>query len=342
MTDRPLVALVVLSYNGLEDTRKCLRSLVPAMRPYATTFLVDNGSTDGTDAAVAQEFPWARGGRREQKEGPVGGNNAGIRAALELGAEWILLLNNDTIVDPALLDRLMDAARAHPEYAILGPVIKFMDDPDVVMTDATIFNRPDPRGFFVRVPVPVTRSAPPAVIECDLVNGCALMIRADMVRRIGPFDERFFMYHDEADLCLRSLEAGGRNGVIDHALVWHKGSATSQGAGKPSVRYFDARNLLFLLRKHHWSTQRGRGRLAGAKAYGLYMYDWYCHLREQGNDAAATAVLEGMCDGLAGVTGLKVSRRRRLLPVLRRGFDVLRHRPGRTKSSGEAARTRAS
>jgi GT2 family glycosyltransferase len=324
------VAIVVLSYNGLEDTRKCLRSLQPAVRPYSTPILVDNGSTDGTASAVAKEFPWCRVLRLEKNAGPVGGNNAGMRLALELGVEWILLLNNDTIVAESLLDRLIEAAQAHPEYSVLGPVIKFMDDPDTVMTDGTIFNPPTPTGFFLRKPVPVTELRPPAVTDVDAVNGCCLMIRADMARRIDFFDERFFMYHDETDLCLRVTAAGGRLGVIDHALVWHKGSATSQSTGKRSVRYFDARNLAYLLRKHHGATRHGRSRRTTRLAYFKYCYHWYCDQRERGNDDAAAAVIEGLSDGLSHRTGPYVKRRRPLGAVIRLAFELARRRPGKT------------
>jgi hypothetical protein len=324
------VAIVILSYNGLEDTRKCLRSMVAALRPHVIPILVDNGSTDGTEAAVTSEFPWCRVLRLEKNQGPVGGNNAGMQLALDLGADWILLLNNDTIVDPSLFDRLLEAADAHPEYSVLGPVIKFMDDPDVVMTDGSLFNTPTPRGFFLPGSVPLTASHPPHVTDVDVVNGCAMMIRSDMVRRIGLFDEKFFMYHDEADLCLRALGAGSRNGVIDHALVWHKGSATSQGTGKWSVRYMCARNLAYLLKKHRGSTRRGRTWRKTAIAYAFYQYHWYCQLKEDGNDRAANALVEGICDGLAGRHGPYQDRRRILFRPLRLTFELLRRRVRRS------------
>ena len=238
------IVVVVLSYNGLADTRKCLRSLEPAMRSNAIALLVDNGSTDDTAAVVAREFPWCQVLRVQENRGPAAGNNAGLREALRLGADWALLLNNDTTVDPALLDRLREAVAAHPDYSVIGPVIKFMDDPNIVMTDGTMFNLPGAHGFFVRKPVPVTESTPPAITSVDIVNGCCMMLSAATVREVGLFDESLFMYHDETDLCLRVRAAGRKLGVIDHALVWHKGSATSIATGKKSVRYFDARNLL--------------------------------------------------------------------------------------------------
>ena len=101
---------VVLTYNGLEDTRKCLGSLAShAQRGYPVV-LVDNGSTDNTAAIVAVEFPWAHVVRIEQNAGPSVGYNRGIQYALEQSAQFVLLLNNDTTVSPQLADRLLAAA----------------------------------------------------------------------------------------------------------------------------------------------------------------------------------------------------------------------------------------
>ena len=297
------IYVVVLSYNGLADTRKCLTSLEPAVRPGVRPVLLDNGSTDGTADAVRAEFPWCEVLRVEVNHGPVGGNNAGIRAALESGEKWIMLLNNDTTVDERLFETMMAAATANPGFDVLGPVIYFMDDPDVVMTDGCLFNPPGGRGFFARKEVPLTRQQPPRATEVDIVNGCCLMIRSDAVRRAGVFDDRIFMYHDEADLCLRVKASGGRLGVIDHGLIWHKGSATSQATGKKSIRYFDARNLWYILGKREVAGVNKRGRLASRVAYFRYMYYWYSAEREAGNHPSATAVVDGICDGLARVSG---------------------------------------
>jgi GT2 family glycosyltransferase len=332
----PRIAVVVLSYNGLDDTRKCLRSLEHAMRPFVVPLLVDNGSTDGTGVAVAREFPWCRIVRVETNRGPIVGNNAGIRAALDAGVEWITLLNNDTTVDPGLFDQLSTAVQAHPGYDALGPIIYFMGDPTVVMTDGCMFNMPDDRGFFVRQPVPLTREHPPAITETDIVNGCCLMVRATVFSKIGTFDERLFMYHDELDLCLRIGDVGGKLGIIDHPLVWHKGSATSIGTGKRSIRYFDARNLWHVLRKHGFATRHGRSRLRTAAAYFRYMYYWYDAECAAGNDTAAAAVLDGMHDGLAGSFGPYTARRRPMTPVLGWIFRLGRRASGQPETKARA------
>jgi GT2 family glycosyltransferase len=330
--------IVVLSYNGLGDTRKCLASVAAIQRPGVTVLLVDNGSTDGTAAAVEAEFSWCHVLRVAENRGPAAGNNAGIRAALASGAEWILLLNNDTIVHPVLVDRLRDAVWAHPEYAVIGPVIKFMDDPDIVMTDGCMFNDPGYHGFFQRKPIPVTESDPPRVTDVDVVNGCCMLIKAETLQQIGSFDEGMFIYHDETDLCLRIAESGGKAGVIDHALVWHKGSATFKSTGKRSARYYDARNLLYLLRKHDGATRHGRTRVQSAAMYLRYQYYWYCTEREEGHEQAADAVIEGIADGIFGRMGRYEDRRRLLVPPIRLGFELLRRRPRRASAASPAAR----
>jgi GT2 family glycosyltransferase len=319
------IFVVVLSYNGLEDTRKCLTSLKPALRPGVRPVLVDNGSTDGTADMVRREFPWCEIHRVEVNHGPVAGNNAGIRAALETGEPWIMLLNNDTTVDERLFDVMMAAIDGNPDFDVLGPVIYFMDNPEVVMSDGCEFNLPGKRGFFDRKEIPLTMNPIPVATEVDLVNGCCMMIRAEAIRRIGLFDDRIFMYHDESDLCLRIKTTGGRLGVIDHGLVWHKGQATSRGTGKKSIRYFDARNLWYLLGKRNLAGINGRGSLASRAAYFRYMYYWYDAELEAGNTASAEAVAHGICDGLSGVVGpYDPTRRRPALPLVRAALSGMK------------------
>jgi GT2 family glycosyltransferase len=329
-TALPSVWIVILTYNGLEDTRKCLATVAKAVgpdKPHVMPLLVDNGSTDGTQEIVRAEFPWCPILRIEQNNGPASGNNRGIEHALANGADWVMLLNNDTLVRPELATRLIEAARANPTYAVLGPVLNFMSEPDIVMTDAVLFNRPTYHGFFERKEVPVTRSEPPRASDTDVVNGCCMMIAAPVFRAIGLFDETMFIYHDETDFCLRAWEAGFRCGVIDHQLVWHKGSSTFVDVGKRMARYYDSRNLWYVLRKHKGAKRHGRSWRSTATMYLRYNYYRYCVEREHNFTASADAVIEGICDALAGRGGRFVDRRRPLVPAWRRLFETLRQRP---------------
>ena len=313
--------IVVLVYNGLEDTKACLRSIAAMTGPAVTTLVVDNGSTPELATELAREFPWARVMRNPSNEGYAGGNNRGIETALREGAEWVLVLNNDTIVAPDLASVLLETADAHPEYGAIGPVISFMDEPGTVMTDGCLFNRAGHPGFFDRHPVPLTG----LVETVDIVNGCAMMISAAAFREAGLIDERFFLIHEESDMCLRVMRAGLKCGVLGRILVWHKGSSSFKRSGKRLQRYYDARNLQLLLRKQRAAHVAGRGMRESWSTYTKYVYYRYCIEQEAGQPDAALAVLEGVHDGLLGHYGIFTPRRRPLLPLLR-GLADLRRR----------------
>ena len=123
MIRAPRVWIVPVNFNGLEDTRMCLRSLAELSTP-ASVVVVDNASKDDPTAILKDEFPWTHLIRNPVNTGWSGGNNAGIRFALQRGADFVILLNNDTTVHPELVARLVAAADAHPEFGIIGPVIR--------------------------------------------------------------------------------------------------------------------------------------------------------------------------------------------------------------------------
>jgi len=320
---RPNVWIVPVNFNGLEDTRKCLRSLEALTHP-AETVVVDNASREDPTPALAREFPWAHLVRNSVNGGWSGGNNTGIRFALDRGADFVILLNNDTTVRADMIERLLEAADAHPDFGVIGPVIRYMDEPDLVMTDGAGFNRADAPGFFPRIPVPEIAADPPAVAEVDIVNGCCMMIRAEVFRKVGLIDDRFFLIHEESDFCLRARAAGFKCGVLAEALVWHKGSSAFKQSGKRWQRYYDTRNLGLLLARHTSGRPQGRRGLKAYASYLKYAYYRYCHEREDGQPDAADAVLEGLVDAATRHYGPYEARRRWAVPVLRAVFETAR------------------
>ena len=321
----PKFWIVLVNYNGLEDTRQCLRTIADLPGDVATV-VVDNASVEDPSATLAREFPWCPVVRNRVNGGWAGGNNTGIVYALQRGAEQVLLLNNDTTVSPQLVSSLLAAAERCPDYGILGPVINFMDEPDDVMTDGCVFNRPEEPGFFQRKAVPLTAGQPAAVTEVDIVNGCAMMIRSAVFRRIGLIDERFFLIHEESDFCLRAREAGFRCGVLGETLVWHKGSSSFKRTGKQMQRYFDARNLYLLLHKHAGPSRQMRGPWQTRQTYLKYVYWRYSIERENGQPDAADAVLRGVLDAVTGRFGPQPRQPQVGLGMLRGLFELVRRR----------------
>lgn len=309
--------IVLVDFNGLDDTRRCLQSLMALDCP-ASIVVVDNSSKVLVEPHLAPEFPGVHFVRSEVNGGWAGGNNLGLHYAYKHGADYIILLNNDTIVAPDLVSRLVLAAESNPTYGVIGPVIRFMDPPSEVQTDGVLYNRPGVPGFFQREKVPLTTTNPPSVIPVDIVNGCCMMIRRAVVDRIGEIDPAFFLVHEESDYCLRAQAAGFTNGVIAEALVWHKGSSTFQREGKSLPRYYDCRNLLLLFMKHGRHL-KSRGLFSSIIHHFRYTYHRYAIERDTGFDKTARAILEGFYDGWCRRFGPKTDRPRfgfRLLEMI--------------------------
>jgi GT2 family glycosyltransferase len=323
----PTVGVVLVNFNGLADTRQCLRSLAALTYPRWFPVVVDNASRDDPTPILANEFPGCPVLRNSANGGWAGVVAAGIRFALDHRADHVVLLNNDTSVAPSLLDRLVAAAESHRGHGALGPVIRHFDPPHDVQTDGCVFNAPGRPEFFQRRPVPLTESDPPAVTDVDIVNGCCLMTSAAVLRKVGPIDERYFLVHEESDFCLRVRRAGLRCGVLGEALVWHKGSQSFRRSGLRVQRYYDARNLLLLLCQHGYLPDPRRGRLRSLIEYAKYAYARYEAEADAGCVDAADAVLEGVCDALSRHYGPHRPGPRLLLPLLRQVFEFRRKRP---------------
>lgn len=303
-TDKiPSAAIVLVNYNGMEDTRKCLNSIERNLKKKLMVVVVDNASLEDPNEILRKEFPWCVVLRSKTNEGWAGGNNIGIQHSLGDGAEYVILLNNDTVVSEDMVTRLIEAANAYPEFGIIGPIINDMKYPDEVQTDGCLFNRTDAEGFFQRKAIRIKRCSPPSVTEVDIVNGCCMIISRGVFDNIGLIDERFYLIHEESDFCLRAYKAGFRSGIIGEPLVWHKHSASFDRAGNWRQRYYDTRNLFLLLRSHGKLHKNSRSVSQSWLAYLKYVYYCYCLEREHDSEQGSNAVVQGICDALFGCFG---------------------------------------
>ena len=227
MTDA-LTYVIVLNWNGLADTRACLDSLEHAIDDTAVMLVVDNGSSDGSPEVLRREFPRARVLETGANLRFAGGNNAGIRAALAGGASRVMLLNNDTTVDPGFLRALSECLRTWPGAGIVAPKILYHASPDRIwyaggeispwtgtMRHRGIRERDDGRFDAPR--------------ETDYASGCCFLASREVLERVGMLDESYFMYSEDADFCMRARRAGYRVVYEPRARVWHKVSVSAGG-----------------------------------------------------------------------------------------------------------------
>lgn len=223
------VYAVVLNWNLPGDTIACVRSLQRGRLPGSAIIIVDNASTDDS----LRQFRQAFGDRvtlvaLEANQGFAGGMNAGIEAALRAGAGSALLLNNDTIIDPDMIPRLLEAAPTLPRAGILGPAIYYYDAP------ARLWQAGSRR--YPLLPVPLNlgpgalRRARGRPLQVDAVTGCAMLVRREVFAQIGLFDSRYAMYYEDADFCYRARAAGFEIWCVPGARMWHRVSLSARKA----------------------------------------------------------------------------------------------------------------
>ena len=262
MAKAPSVWIVVLNWNGLTDTLACLASLRRLHYAEHRVVVVDNGSTDGSTDAIRRDSANDAIEIIEAKSnlGYAGGNNLGIRHALDRGADFILVLNNDTTVDPMLLDELVGAAGQHPEAGCFGPWIFYMLDPERLWftrsdwsSELSAFTAPG-KGY-------LASELPRETTTTDYVCGAALFFRAGVARQIGSLDERFFLVYEDSDWCCRARRAGFACVSVPSARVWHKVGTSFGTEASPLRTHFSTRNKLLWAeknasRREWWSILR--------------------------------------------------------------------------------------
>lgn len=251
----PHVTILVLNWNGLEETLECLSSLQTLSYPNYKVVVIDNGSEDGSVSTIHQHYPNITLLETGKNLGYAGGNNLGIEYALSHNAEYILILNNDTVTASDLITQLVSFAASNTGKIIMGPKIYLHDQPDVLWFAGGRW-RPDKLEFEHIGSGEVDGPDYSASIECDYITGCALFAHADAFRDIGLLDHKLYLTYEETDWCYRARKKGYRCLVVPEAKVWHKVSASFGGATSPLMTYFMVRNRLLWAGRHlPWSQK---------------------------------------------------------------------------------------
>ena len=261
--------------------------------------VVDNGSGDDTVKAVRERFPAVEVAALSANLGFAGGNNEGIRRALELGADHVVLLNNDAEVEPGFLQPLVDEAAGRPEAGALCSKILFADPPGTIWFAGAHF---DPRSGYNGRQLGYREHDGPAwqeVRETDRACGAAMLVPRPVLERVGLLDDELFLYVGHTEWSLRARAAGYRLYVVPASVVVHRVSAGSGGEGSPATLYYDLRNLLTVTERHAPLSGAGRWRRR-LVALGAHLAQALAGGRRR---EGVAAVLEGWRDFRRGRLG---------------------------------------
>lgn len=256
------VFIIIANWNGKNDTLQCLASLkkIVRMRNTLAVIVVDNGSTDDSVAAIKKQHTWVTVIEAGSNLGFTGGNNLGIRYALEHNADYVWLVNNDTIIESNALS-----------------LVQAFDDPDVGLAGSKIYFAPghefhrnryveDDRGKVIwyaggiidwanmyashKGVDDVDKGQYNKTDETQFVTGCSMMVKRGVFDRIGLLDDRYYLYYEDLDFCLRARKTGYKLLYMPSSVVWHVNAGSSGRPGNVTHQYYQTRNRLLIGMKY--------------------------------------------------------------------------------------------
>ena len=288
----PVVAALVLNYNGRDLTLESLRSLDETVYPELRLYHIDNGSEDGSFEAVAEAFPHVRQVKVEVNRGVVHGMNRGMVQAIEDGADYLLLLNNDIEADPQMVAELVRVIEDDETIGCVGPKIYYHSDRERLWSAGGSLHFREAatkeRGLGE-----IDRGQYDRTEEVGYINGCAMLVPRRVVEQIGLWDPLFHLAADDADWCMRMKQQGYRCVYVHTAVLYHMVSPTL-GGYNPRRTFNNGRSLAIFVRRYATPLQK------------LGFWLWlppamvWAFLRElpKGNTAAVIAKIRGVIEGM--------------------------------------------
>lgn len=244
----PKVFLLILTWNKPLDTIECIDSCLKLDYDNYEILVVDNHSEDDSVEQFKKRYSRIHLLLNSENLGYATGNNVGIRYALKQGADFVFILNNDTVVDPKAVKELIRAAKDHPEAGFLAPKVLYYDHPNLINSLGTEMDWLKMRPFLGQCNQE-DRENYKAAIRKEILVGCALMVPKETIQRIGVIDDNFFIFHEEADWCFRNLKSGYENVVVPTARIYHKASKTMREFSA-LTHYYSTRNFLYMARRN--------------------------------------------------------------------------------------------
>jgi len=269
----PKVFVLILSYNGAKWLKECLPSVLAMDYPNFETVVIDNGSSDNTQDFLRDQYSQVHVIALQPNRGYAGGFDAGLEYAAQRGADYFLVMNNDTEIDPHALTALMETARSHERAGFITGKVYFHDCPDVFQSvgkkEDPLLLSGDYMGF-----EETDSGQYDEITERAFVDDVYTLVNRRLYDEIGGYDPQFYLQCEEFDWQLRAKKAGWKIYYTPYAKLWHYGSVTTGGVGSPINNFFLERSRIIAIAKHGnlarlfcyllWSCVQSFYRLVGA------------------------------------------------------------------------------
>lgn len=242
------VAAVILSYNNTLDTIACVRSVAESNWPLLAIYVVDNGSRPEVVSELKEhllKFPSAKLICATQNLGFAAGMNLGIKEALAGGANYILILNNDTVLERDAVAELVRGVNGAPHAAIAAPKILYYHDKSTLWFAGSnkSFPYPKHRGMGQK-----DQSQFDTLREISFATGCAMLVKTEILEELGLLDERFFFGMEDREFSLRCLRRGLKILYVPSSIIYHKVGLTRKGNVDFNKAYLGYLSQLFFIR----------------------------------------------------------------------------------------------
>ena len=253
----PKVAVILLNWNGGEFTIPCLASLSQSTYYIDYIFVVDNASSDGSPERIIEQYPDVILIRNDANLGFAEGNNIGVRRAIEMGADYIWILNNDTIVADNCLQILIEATEANPQVAGISAKIYYDVPPNCLWYNGAKRHKFYGVAKHIDQGLQDLKFNETDVVETDFISGCCIFMPAWAYHKYGLFCPEFIAYHEDNDWCWRVTNANGKLLCAKGAKIWHCVSASmKKNTGKKNDPGISAFGYYLMIRNQIWTVRR--------------------------------------------------------------------------------------
>ncbi len=243
-----LIGIVILNWNGTADTLECLESVTKLVDANYRIYIIDNGSVKSCKQEVLSAYPSVNVIELPINRGFAGGVNVGIKAALRDGADYIWMLNNDTVVEKDTLKNLLHVAEMHLNFGIIGSkILSYYNIAIIEHAGGKVFPWKGRTAHIGTGERDIGQYNSIRIV--DYVTGCSLLVNRSVIDQVGLLPEIYFLYFEETEWCIRASRRGWNIVYAPSSKVYHKGSK-SIGVRSPVMTYYFARNSLLFIKRN--------------------------------------------------------------------------------------------